>query len=108
MFTGDISPVEVFSLVVQLPEQSRTKAHYRGGEHYEGWSVDRYLRAAQIDAVNMNTYMLAKVNSRSKPKEPTPVETPDQIDKKKQKEKNESNPFAMKVFQELDKLKEQE
>lgn len=103
-----MSAPEAFNLVLQLPEHSRTKAHYRGGEHYEGWSVDRYLRAAQIDAVNMNTYLLAKVNSKTKPKEPTPVQTPDREDKKREKQQSLNNPFAQKVQQEMSKLKEQE
>lgn len=106
LIRGDMSPVEAFSLLMHLPDESRVKAHFRGGSHHEGWGYDRYLRAGMINAINTNTYLLARINSKRKPDQPEPVETPDLIDKKKERQKNQNNPFAQRVFYELDKLKE--
>lgn len=81
-------------MIKQLPEESRMVAAMNGGDEHRGWTVDRYLRAKLIDAINMNTYMFISANSKRKNiKPPEPVRTPG--DKARKKAQREKNPFLM-------------
>lgn len=71
-----------------------------------GWTVNSYLLASLIDAVNSNTFAFISANAKRKPKAPKPVWTP--AAKKAKEEAKKFNPFAMKVQQELNRLKNKE
>lgn len=86
------SPRRVLVLARQLPLESRTVAHLRGGDQYLGWGPDRYLLAALIDAVNATTYAVVAANSPKgkKPRPPEPVPRPEKTARARQR----SNAFA--------------
>jgi hypothetical protein len=83
------SPRYILGLIRQLPVESATVAELRGGSQFRGWDVDRYLLTAIVDAIQANTYMLAKAN-QGKPKMPEPMYRPE-----KAKPKNENSFAAM-------------
>lgn len=93
-------------MIKQLPEDSRTVAEMNGGPEHRGWTLDRYMLAKIIDAINMNTYAFVRTNSKKKPKEPKSVPTPG--DKKRRKESTKNNPFALKMNSLFEELKQKE
>lgn len=96
----DYSPVQLISLIRNLPLESRTVAALRGGEQFLGWGVDRYLMAQLIDSVNSTAYAVVASNSKRKPKAPKPIRRP-----KKNTQKGENNPFRQRL-QMAKKIKE--
>lgn len=64
------------ALIQNLPDDSATVAAMRGGRQFYGWDTDRYLMAQLVDSVRENTWVLAAVNSKKKPKRPDPLERP--------------------------------
>ena len=81
----------VIAYVRNLPLDSATSAHLRGGDEFRGWDVHSYLLANLIDAVNSNTYAFVSAHSKRKPKAPEPFTRP----KSKVKKKNPlANKFA--------------
>jgi hypothetical protein len=46
---------------------------------WRGWDVDRYLLADLVDAVRAVQWTVAAVNSRRKPRRPSPTPRPDQV-----------------------------
>lgn len=50
-----LAPSAVLTLISELPDTSRTIASMRGGRHYRGWGMDRYMLAEVIDALNLNS-----------------------------------------------------
>lgn len=109
--TGDISPRRAVALIKQLPTGSRFAASQRGGAKYVGWDVDRYMRAALIDAVNNNTFAFIMANTdkkKAKPKAPTPVLTPDAEDKAAATRKAGSNAFEQQMNAVFNRLKANE
>lgn len=53
MLGEGLAPSLVLSLISELPDTSRTSASLRGGEAHRGWGQDRYMQAAQIDAIHL-------------------------------------------------------
>lgn len=94
-------------MIKQLPEESRTVAAMNGGSEHRGWTIDRYLRAKLIDAINTNTFAFVSANSKRKNiKAPKPVPTPG--DKARKQAQKESNPFMKKMDTIFDELKSKE
>ena len=71
-----MSPAHIIVLVRQLPLESRTIAHMRGGEDFVGWGMERYMQAHLIDAVQSVGYAVAQSNSKKKVKAPKPFPRP--------------------------------
>lgn len=90
------SPRQILILIKNLPLGSATKAAMRGGSEFDGWDIDRYLRASLIDAVNVNTHVLISANSKRKPKAPEPMYRPDNM-----KPKKKANMFSVMAGQRL-------
>lgn len=72
----------------------------RGGEEFQGWSFDRYLRVATVEALHNLTYAFVKANSKSSPQQPTPIPTPDRNQRKSE------NLFATQLAQQFESLKD--
>lgn len=90
------SPRRVLSMIRQLPPESRTVAALRGGDQFYGWGVDRYLLAAQVDAIRENTHAFISANSpKKRPKPPEPVARPSK-DSGPPKDSS-SNPFRQQL-----------
>jgi hypothetical protein len=102
-FDGSLPVREAAVLARQLPLDSRTHAAVQGGSEYRGWTIDTYLLAALVDALNTNTFAFVKANSKKRVKEPRPVPRPG--DAERRKRENASNPFAQMVASSLDELK---
>jgi hypothetical protein len=103
-FDGSLSVREAAILTRQLPHTSRTFCALQGGEEHRGWSIDTYLLASLVDALNTNTFAFIKANSKKRVKEPRPVPRPG--DAERRKRENANNPFAQIVQASLDELKE--
>lgn len=80
---GGLTPRKALALIVHLPAASAFAASARGGHQYRGWTEDRYLAVAQINAIREQTWVLAAINSKRPPKRPEPLPTPDDGDKRK-------------------------
>lgn len=89
----------------QLPDRSRVVAASQGGSEYRGWTFDRHLLAAILDALNINTHAFVSANSKRKVKSPKPVPRPG--DEERKKEAKQNNPFALMVKAQMNRLKEQ-
>lgn len=103
-FDGSLPIWEAAILAKQLPLTSRLKTMLQGGDEYFGWSLDTYLLAAVLDAVNAHAYAFVQANTKKKVKAPRPVPRPGDAERKKQKALN--NPFAMQVNAQMNDLKE--
>lgn len=101
-FDGSLSVWEAATLATQLPPSSRTAAAMQGGAEYCGWTIDRYLLAALLDAVNVNTFAFVSANSKKKPKPPKLTPRPGDEVRKQQAKQN--NPFALTVQRTLKTL----
>jgi len=101
-----LHPVEAVCLVRQIPD-GRVTAAQRGGPEFRGWSFDRYLLAALVDGINLNTHYFISANTdpkkKSKIPEPKFVPLPGEAERKKKEA--ESNPFAIMVNRQMDTLK---
>lgn len=87
------SPRQLIMLIRNLPMDSATIASIRGGEQFRGWSMDRYMVAQLIDAVQENTYVtILAAGPKRKPKAPEPTHRPDT-------EKKKGNSFAAMAAQ---------
>lgn len=87
------TPLQILTLINNLPPESATIASIRGGNSYRGWGTDRYLAAALIDAVQYQTYVLKAVNTGKgdrKPELPEKFYRPEGTEEKK----NKPNTFA--------------
>lgn len=102
-FDGSLPVWEAAVLARKLPPSSRTVAAQQGGEEYWGWTLDRYMLAAIVDALNASNYMYLSANSKKKPKAPKPVPRPGDEERKRQQKEN--NPFAVMVKKQMDALK---
>lgn len=102
-FDGSLPIPEAAILARQLPPTSRTMAAIQGGDEFRGWSIDTYLLAALVDALNTNTFAFVKANTKKRVKEPRPVPRPG--DAERRKRENASNPFAQMVMSSLDEMK---
>lgn len=105
-FDGSLPVWEAAILAKQLPPTSRTIAMLQGGIENWGWTMDRYLLAALLDAVNIDTFAFVQANSKKKVKPPHPVPRPGDAERKKQQMLN--NPFALQVNSAMDDLKSKE
>lgn len=84
LFRGSLSWRRLGALVASLPPQSAlVSAIVTSGDAVDpgdgrphGWSISDYLLAAVVDAVNVNTWTLRQVNSKSKVKPPPPLPRP--------------------------------
>ena len=94
-FDGSLPVEEAAILARQLPHNSRTLAALQGGEEYRGWDIQTHLLAALVDAMNTNTFLFAKVNSKKRVKAPHPVPRPGDAERRKREAMN--NPFAQMV-----------
>ena len=70
------SPREVLVMAMNLPVESVTMAHLRGGPEFIGWGPDRYMLANVIDAVMANTHAFVSAHSKRRLKAPKPVWRP--------------------------------
>jgi hypothetical protein len=102
-FDGSLPIWEAALLAEQLPPTSRTFSALQGGSEYRGWSIDTYLMASLVDAMNMNSFLFAKANSKKRIKEPKLVPRPGDAERRKQE--RDMNPFAMHVKQSLETMK---
>jgi hypothetical protein len=68
------TPRRILTLLRLLP--AGTWPDYSDTANAAVWSTEAHLLASVIDALQWNTWTLARVNSRRKPKEPTPVKRP--------------------------------
>lgn len=89
------SPRQILLLIKGLPLESATIALMRGSEEFRGWGIDRYQRAALIDAVRENTYAFISANSKKKVAAPEPVYRPK--DKVKKRSTGQPNIFAQRL-----------
>lgn len=64
-------------MVAELPMESRTKAHIRGGDEYLGWTQDRYIAVATFNVLQQLLYVEAQSKSKAKLKKPQPIPIPD-------------------------------
>lgn len=101
-FDGSLPVWEAAILLKQLPHSSRTMAMLQGGKEYWGWTVDRYVMAALLDAMNVNTFAFVSANSKKKVKPPVAIPRPGDAERKALEAQN--NPFAQIVKQQLKKL----
>lgn len=101
-FDGSLPVWEAATLAKQLPPSSRTAAAMQGGSEYWGWTIDRYLLTALLDALNANTYAFVAANSKKKPKPPKLTPRPGDEERKQQAKMN--NPFALTVQRTLQNL----
>jgi hypothetical protein len=101
-FDGSLPVWEAAILMKQLPPSSRTMAALQGGREYWGWDVDRYMLAALLDAMNINTYAFVSANSKKKVKAPVAIPRPGDAERKALEAQN--NPFAQIVKSQLKKL----
>lgn len=76
MISEGSSPRYILGLIRQLPIESAFVAEYRGGPQFRGWGIDRYLRAALVDAVQANTHAVSKANG-GKGKKPDRIYRPE-------------------------------
>lgn len=61
-----------------LPPDSNFYASVAGGQEHRGWNVQTHLLASVIDAINNNTYVLVRANSKKgKSAAPKPVPRPE-------------------------------
>lgn len=90
------SPRQIVLLIKGLPVESRTIALMRGNEELRGWGVDRYQRAAMIDAVRENTFAFISANSKRKPTPPEPTYRPKEKAAKK-RNTGQPNLFAQRL-----------
>lgn len=74
-----------------MPLESATSAALRGGDQFRGWSMQTYMLANVVDAIQQNTFAFVSANSKKKPKAPQPVERPSE---KKKKSNPLQNKFA--------------
>lgn len=72
-----------------LPEDSRFRAHIRGGDEFVGWTSDRYIMAGLFNAMQSLLY----VQMSSKTKKRVPLPTPIPIPGSAPKRQSEANPF---------------
>lgn len=79
-----LTPRTCVALIKQLPEESATIAELRGGSQFVGWGTDRYLLAQMVDSLRENSWILAAVNSKHKPKRPELLPRPGKSAAKKQ------------------------
>jgi len=103
---GTLSVAEAAILTEQLPPSSRTFAARQGGAEYWGWTLDRHLTAALVDAVRENTFAFIQSNTKKKLRNPQPIPRPGDEERKQQEKQN--NPFALMVKAQMSKLRESE
>lgn len=80
-----LTPRKALALAIHLPSDSAFAASARGGTKFRGWTEDRYLAVAQVNAIREQTWVLAAANSKRPPKRPEPLPTPESGDKRKNK-----------------------
>lgn len=102
-FDGSLPVWEAAILATQLPPTSRTVAVVSGGIEYWGWTLDRHLLAATLDAINTHAFAFVQSNTKKKVKQPYPVPRPGDAERKKQAALN--NPFAMQVNKAMNDMK---
>ena len=105
-FDGSLPVWEAAILATQLPPTSRTAAMVQGGIEYWGWTLDRHLFAATLDAINTHVYAYVQSNTKKKVKQPHPVPRPGDEERKKQAALN--NPFAMQVNKAMNDMMSEE
>lgn len=103
-FDGSLPVWEAVILLKQLPRTSRTAAMLQGGKEYWGWDIDRYILAAVLDAVNVNTFAFVSANSKQKVKPPAPMTRPGDAERKALEAQN--NPFAQIVKKQMKQLEQ--
>lgn len=69
-------PVEVLTLITELPDDSAFVASLQGGREYRGWGAGRHLEASRLDALHALIYVLRAVNGDKKTKPPEPFPRP--------------------------------
>lgn len=75
-----LSPRFVLAHIKYLPIESAFVAERRGGQHFRGWSEDRYMQAAQINAQKAANWLFILANTdpkKRKPNMPEPWPLPD-------------------------------
>ena len=65
-----LSPRYVLAHIRNLDYQSAFVAEVRGGQQYRGWDEDRYMDAAQINALRTLIYIFILANTDPKKRKP--------------------------------------
>lgn len=71
-FDPAITPRRMWVLLTNLPPGSLA------GEHAGSWTIESYLLASVLDAINTLTWVQVAKSSKSKPKRPKPTPRPGQ------------------------------
>ncbi len=81
-------------LIRNLPIDSATVAHLRGGQEFQGWDHQLYMLANLYDAVRENTYVTVLAHSKRKPPHPDPFPRPQETKKIAKKQTPGDSQFA--------------
>ncbi|RJQ79979.1 hypothetical protein D5S17_09420 [Pseudonocardiaceae bacterium YIM PH 21723] len=73
---GGMSPRRALALIRQLPPESATHTVLAGTREARGWSTDRHLLAAVVDAVRESTWATIATHSKRRPAPPKPLPRP--------------------------------
>lgn len=81
VFGGDVDVTERWMLAQRAVHDPRShlRARILGGEHWAqhlGWGPAQDLAALQVDAINLNTYVTAKIAGAKRVKQIPPVDRP--------------------------------
>jgi len=101
-FDGSLPVWEAVVLAKQLPHSSRTMACLQGGIEYWGWTFDRHVMVALLDAMTIQNYAFISAHTETKIPKPRPVERPG--DEERRRVEAQNNPFAQMVNHQLKKL----
>lgn len=93
----DLTPRKALAYIRALPFGCSTSASLQGGQEHRGWTPDTYMAANIVDAVQNNTYAFVSANQKknSKTPAPTPVERPQNREKRKRSEPKANKFSAM-------------
>jgi hypothetical protein len=93
------TPRFLLSHINNLPYDSAFVAELRGGQQFRGWDENRYLLAANVNAIRVLSHIFILANmdpKKRKPDTPSPWPLPDKQEKKKRQDKPGSFAFIAK------------
>lgn len=99
-----LTPRRVLALLAALPEGTAFTAALAGGKAHRGWTYDRYLAKAQLEAQRHQTYAMRRINGDKSARLPQSIKTP--ADEKEKRRKGR-NMFEAMATQRLHALREQ-
>lgn len=70
---SSLGPLQVLTLIKELPVDSRFYAEKRGGPHFRGWDESRYAMAAVVNAVRALQHALLLINTEKSKRGKIPV-----------------------------------